>query len=60
MMNNNTNKGTRLDKLTRRYARMADKELVKAWFGRRLLGKEEVDVLRLAMDNRRSRNGGFL
>ncbi len=57
---NNINKGTKLDKLTRSYARMTDKELVKAWFGRRELDKEELTVLRLAMDNRRAYNGGFL
>lgn len=59
-MNNITDKGTKLDKLTRSYARMTDKQLVKAWFGRRVLGKEELTVLRLAMDNRRAYNGGFL
>lgn len=59
-MNNKTIKGTRLDKLSRKYERLTDKELVKAYFGRRELGKEEAEVLSKAMHARRIRNGGWL
>jgi hypothetical protein len=59
-MNNNINKGTKLDKLSRKYEKMADRELVKAYFSRRLLGKEEAEVLSKAMHARRIRNGGWL
>ena len=60
MIKNVTEKGTRLDKLSRRYAKMTNKQLVTSWFMRRKLQREEFEVLSKAMEARRVRCGGFI
>lgn len=53
-------KGTRLDKLSKRYAAMTNRQLVTSWFMRRKLKREEFKVLSKAMEARRVRCGGFI
>ena len=50
----------KIDKLSKVYAKMSGKELVKAWLGRRDLNKIEYEVLSRAINARRTYNGGWL